>query len=120
MKIVKVLKQPESPVYIVKMCGDYNDGDYSYSEEVFTDGKFHHLSYCLLEIQELVGRDYVNGDYGYVSVEDHIRDLQIKYDVEFDIPYGDTASDLPIHSLESLDIQFIDIDGKIYDVTLKD
>ena len=74
----------------------------------------------MLEIQELVGRDYVNGDYGYVSVEDHIRDLQIKYDVEFDIPYGDTASDLPIHSLESLDIQFIDIDGKIYDVTLKD
>jgi len=102
------------------MCGDYNDGDYSYSEEVFTEGKFHHFSYCFLEMQGLVGRDYVNGNYGYVSVDDHIRDLQEKYNVEFNIPYGDTTSDLPIHSLGSLDIQFIDTNGKIYDVVLED
>jgi len=120
MKIVKILKQPESPVYIVKMCGDYNDGDYSYSEEVLTEGKFHHLSYCLLEMQGLVGRDYVNEDYGYSTVDEHIRDLQAKYKVDFDIPYGDTASDFPIHSLEGLDIQFIDTDGKIYDIILED
>jgi len=120
MKIIKVLKQPEIPIYIVKMCGDYNDGDYSYSEEEFDEKYFNEIAECLLEVNKLVGKDYTNEDQGYETVDEHIGKLQYEFDVEFDRPYGDSASDLPIHSLESLEIQFIDIDGKIYDVVLED
>jgi len=119
MKIVKNLVQILNPIYIVKMCGDYNDGDYSYSEEKFTESEFNEVAECLLEVSKLVGRDYTNEGHGYENVDEHIRRLQKQYKVEFDIPYGD-ASDYPIHSLENLDIQFIDIDGKIYDVILED
>jgi hypothetical protein len=120
MKIVKKLVKQEYPVYIVKMCGDYNDGDYSYSEEEYNENEFNKIAECLLEVNKLVGRDYVNEDYGYETVSEHISELQEIYKVDFDYPSGDTASDCEIHSLESLDIQFIDTDGKVYDVTLHD
>jgi len=120
MKIVKNIIHNREPIYIVKMSGDYNDGDYSYSEEEFVESAFNEIAECLLEIDKLVGRDYVNGDYGYEYVERHIRKLQKQYKMYFDYPLGDTASDAPIHSLDSLDIQFIDIDGRIYDVSLED
>ncbi len=119
---MKIIKKPvkQKSIYIIKMCGDYNDGDYSYSEETFTESEFSIIANCLLEVQKLVGRDYVNDDYGYENVDEHIMKLQEEYDVEFNFPSGDTSSDLPIHSLESLEIQFVDVDGNIYDVILKD
>jgi len=120
MKIIKNLIQNKKPIYIVKMCGDYNDADYSYSEEEFDVPYFNKIANCLLEVRKLVGRDYTNENHGYENVDEHIRKLQKEYKVEFEYPYGDTASDYPIHSLDSLDIQFIDIDGKIYDVILED
>jgi len=119
MKIIKNLIKNKN-IYIVKMSGDYNDGDYSYSEEIFSDSEFNEIAECLLEVDKLVGRDYVNGDYGYEHVNKHIRELQKQYKMYFDYPLGDTSSDCPIHSLDSLDIQFIDNDGKTYDVVLKD
>ena len=119
MKIIKNLIKNKN-IYIVKMSGDYNDGDYSYSEEIFSNSEFNEIAECLLEVDKLVGRDYTNENHGYENVDEHIRKLQKQYKVEFDIPYGDTASDYPIHSLESLDIQFINIDGKLYDVILED
>lgn len=120
MKIIKNLIKNENPVYIVKMCGDYNDGDYSHSEEKLTEVKFNKIAECLLEVKKLVGRDYVNNNYGYETVDKHIDALKEKYDVDFYTPYGDTASGFGIHSLESLDIQFIDTDGKVYEVILED
>ena len=120
MKIIKNLIQNVEPVYIVRMCGDYNDGDYSYSEEKFTEKQFNWIAECLLEVTKLAGKDYTNENHGYETVDEHIGKLQYEFDVEFDRPYGDSASDLPIHSLESVEIQFIDIDGKIYKVTLED
>ena len=120
MKIIKKLIETKKPYYIVKMCGDYNDADYSYSEEKFDELKFNKIADCLLEVKKLVGRDYCNNDYGYEYVSEHISELQQKFKVDFDYPYGDTSSDYPIHSLESLNIQFVDTDGKTYDVTLED
>jgi len=120
MKIIKNLIQNVEPVYIVRMCGDYNDGDYSYSEEKFTEKQFNWIAECLLEVTKLVRKDYTNEDHGYETVDEHIMELHNKHDVEFDYPSGDTASGYPIHSLESVDIQFIDIDGKMYNVTLED
>jgi len=120
MKIVKNLVQNKEPIYIVKMCGDYNDGDYSYSEEKFTESEFNEVSECLLEVNKLVGRDYFNGNYGYEDVDEHIRELKRKYKVDFDFPLGDSVLDYPIYSLESLEIEYIDIDGRIYDIVLED
>jgi len=120
MKIVKNLIKNKKPIYIVKMCGDYNDGDYSYSEEEFDESYFNEIANCLLEVKKLVERDYCNNNYGYESVDEHIMELQKEYKVDFDCPNGDSASGYPIHSLVSLDIQFIDIDGKIYDIILED
>lgn len=121
MKIIKKLKQRDSH-YIIKMCGDYNDGDYSYSEEICTEEEFNKIAECLLEIKKLVGRDYCNdGDeYGYEYVSEHIEELQEKYKVDFSYPYGDTSGGNSIHSLIDLDINFIDADGKMYDVILED
>ena len=118
MKIIKNLIQNIESIYIVRMCGDYNDGDYSYSEEKFTEKQFNWIAECLLEVTKLVGKDYEN--HGYGTVDEHIGKLQYEFDVEFDRPYGDSASGSPIHSLESVEIQFIDIDGKIYEVMLED
>ena len=120
MKTIKNLVQNKKPIYIVKMCGDYNDGDYSYSEEKFTESEFNEVAECLLEVSKLGGRGYVYEDDEYETVDEHIRKLKVKYKTDFNFSLGDTASDFPIHSLESFDIQFIDIDGKLYDVILED
>jgi len=120
MKIVKNLIKNKKPIYNVKMCGDYNDADYSYSEEEFDETYFNEIAECLLEVKKLVGKDYTNEDHGYENVDEHIQELQKQYKVDFNCPNGDSASGYPIHSLESVDIQFIDIDGKIYNVILED
>lgn len=121
MKIIKTLVQNENekPIYIVRMCGDYNDADYSDSHETFNEKEFNEIAECLFEISKLVGRDYCNGKYEYKTVDEHIQKIFNKYDVEFEYPFGDTASGFGIHSLDSLEIQYIDIDGKIYDVTFE-
>ena len=117
MKINMKLKD-KNPHYIVKMCGDYNDADYSYSEETIDTLGFNEVAELLYDMKKLVGVSHGGDDYD--MVEDAIHDLFTKHEIEVDYPYGDTASgDCGIHTLHSLDIQFIDDDGKIYDVELE-
>lgn len=116
MKIIKTLKSNNAH-YLVNMCGDYNDGDYNYSSQKFTEKEFEQAKNVLFNMQKLIGKSYYDDDDNEDFVS-KVSEIFNKYKYEVDYPYGDTASDCPIHTLESIDIEYIDNDGKTYDVEL--
>lgn len=122
IEIIKKKIKTESPYYTVKMCGDYNDADYSYSEDKYSEPEFELMKECLYEIIQIVGVDYCNGfDRGeteYEFVSEYINNLMRAYDVYVNYPSGDTCGDCPIHSLESLEILYTDCDGNVFEVEL--
>lgn len=88
--------------FIVTIVGDSNDGDYVTVTEHYDKEGFEEVLPALIDLQENYSDNH--------RLEDYPNDMDLS------IPYN--GWDGYCHSLEELRIEYVDADGKIFDVEI--
>ena len=98
-------------IFRVYITADMHDGDSLTSVQSFEKGWFE--IYTLPEIREL---KKIVGKRG--ALEEYDRERHIIYqELGLDIP-DDTLSGEPCHTLKEISVEFIDADGRLYEVII--
>ncbi|AYJ75283.1 hypothetical protein BSP36_196 [Bacillus phage BSP36] len=98
-------------IFRVYITADMHDGDSLTSVQSFEKGWFE--IYTLPEIQEL---KKIVGKRG--ALEEYDRERHIIYqELGLDIP-DDTLRGEPCHTLKEISVEFIDADGRLYEVII--
>lgn len=101
----ELVEKTVKPLFRVTIEADMNDGDYLTNINQYSKDRFsEHLVDELIELKKIVGKS----DALYAFNDQYTN-------VPFDTQSGESC-----HTLESLDIEYIDEQGKIWDVVLKD
>lgn len=87
-------------IFKITLIADMNDGDYLTTIREYTKDRFD------LMIDEIKRAKDIVGEY------DKLRDFQECY---LSMPW-DSQSGEPCHTLESIDIEYIDSEGRIFEV----
>jgi hypothetical protein len=105
MASYELVEKTVKPLFRVTIEADMNDGDYLTNINQYSKDRFHDkLIDELIELNKIVGKS--DALYGF-------------NDQYANVPF-DTQSGESCHTLASLDIEYIDEQGKIWDVALKD